>query len=247
MCCFSRPVIAVTGTKLFARATSPERQALVYSMVLHAREELAMILPIPVRPHSGEHALRFISLEAYPNFFKDMEKPFAPLPSDAPLRSASKGLKATLAVVEVGSFEASFVPTVHDFGRLSERFRLPSGTWDQLPQYERYGFAVFKLKPGTKVIHPMAFEFPRADRKRLFFPTVHIHDGKVHKTAGFDHALYCQKMPDDTFSVADWTESPGQSDSFMHLEKTAGLVAPKAHCYKSTINGVRKNTDTWVG
>src|SRR5207248_7445223 len=103
--------------------------------------------------------------------------------------SASKS-DGLLNVVDVGSFEASFVPTIPDFERLDERFRLPTGTWDQLPQYKQYGFTVFKLKPGAKVIHPMAFEFPRAAPARLFFPTVHIHDGKVHDTATFDHALY---------------------------------------------------------
>ena len=76
MCCFSRPVISVSGTNIFARATSPERQALVYSMVLNAREELAMILPIPVRLRSGEKAVRFINLEGYPDFFQDLEKAF---------------------------------------------------------------------------------------------------------------------------------------------------------------------------
>ncbi|MCA9590479.1 MAG: hypothetical protein KC657_34485 [Myxococcales bacterium] len=39
--------------------------------------------------------------------------------------------------------------------------------------------------------HPMAFEFPRRDA-RLFFPTVHVHDGEVHATAEFDHTLYAQ-------------------------------------------------------
>ena len=95
--------------------------------------------------------------------------------------------------------EASFVPTIADFDRLDERFRLPKETWHHLPQYNKFGFAVFKLKPGEKRIHPMAFEFPRSDSKRLFFPTVHIHDGEVHATADFDHILYCQQNPDEHF------------------------------------------------
>ncbi len=248
MCCFSRPVLAVSGTNIFARAMSPERQALVYSMILRSREELAMILPIPVRPHSGEHAVRFISLEAYPRFFHDMETAFQDWEGSkgVPLRAAPRAQSAPLAVVDVGSFEASFVPTVHDFSRLDERFRLPAGTWDRLPQYRNYGFAVFKLKPGAKVIHPMAFEFPRADRSRLFFPTVHIHDGKVHETATFDHALYCQKLPGDTFALAHWRESPALSDTFMQVPKSAGVVAPHAHCYQMKIVGRRKNADTWL-
>ena len=109
-------------------------------------------------------------------------------------------------MVEVGSFVASFVPTVKDFSRLDEQFRLPDGTWDKLPAYKDYGFAVFKLKKGEQKVHPMAFEFPRADKTRLFFPTVHIHDGKVHDQAGFDHVLYCQGV--DT--RMRWRESPSR-------------------------------------
>lgn len=249
MCCFSRRIESVSNTNIFARSFSSERQALVYNMVLDAGEELAMILPIPVRPHSGEKAVRFVSLEAYPNVFGDMEKGFpkeehvkGPLP-----RGLSKAHADSLEVVEVGSFEASFVPTIQDFDRLSERFRLPTGTWDQLPAYKDYGFAVFKLKPGAKIIHPMAFDFPRADPYRLFFPTVHIHDGKVHNTALFDHALYCQKMPQDRFSLAQWKESPEPCDRFMKLDKSAGIMEPATHCYQMKIVGRKKNADTWIG
>ena len=85
------------------------------------------------------------------------------------------------------------MPTVKDFARLDERFKLPPSTWDDLPGYKDYGFAVFKLKKGEQKVHPMAFEFPRGDTRKLFFPTVHIHDGKVHQTAGFDHA--CTASP----------------------------------------------------
>jgi hypothetical protein len=249
MCCFSRPVIAVNGTNIFARATSSERQALVYSMLLRTREELAMILPIPVRPHSGENAVRFINLKRYPNFFQDLERAFI---NDLGSKSASipppsGAARSPLAVVDVGSFEASFVPTIRDFDRLDERFRLPAGTWDQLPLYKNYGFTVFKLKPGAKVIHPMAFEFPRAQPHRLFFPTVHIHDGKVHDTAMFDHALYCQKMPGDTFSLAQWRESSVLAESFMKVEQSAGIVAPKTHCHQLQIRGRKKNADIWLG
>ena len=41
----------------------------------------------------------------------------------------------TLEVVEVGGFEASFVPRPEDFGRLDERFRLPADLWTRLNLY----------------------------------------------------------------------------------------------------------------
>jgi hypothetical protein len=47
MCCFSRPVIDVSRTNIFARAAPEGRQYLADAMTLRAAEDLAMILPLP--------------------------------------------------------------------------------------------------------------------------------------------------------------------------------------------------------
>src|SRR5688572_14325119 len=141
MCCFSRPVQSVRATNIFARSTEGGRQFLVYSMKLRAKEELAMVLPLPVKAGSGEKAVSFIDLKGYPEFFADLSKGF-PMPLGASPMSRSLGAAppaAKLEVVTVGSFEASFVPTVADFARLDERFRLPPGTWEKLPAYSNHG------------------------------------------------------------------------------------------------------------
>src|SRR5205807_9271838 len=187
MCCFSKPVISVSSTNIFARPAENGRQFLVYSMNIRAKYDLAMILPLPVKTPANEKDVQFIELKSYPDFFSDMEKGFPRPPSKEGVTLLS-GTRAgdhveKLEVIQVGNFEASFVPTVNDFSRLDERFRLPKDTWSKLPAYKTYGFAVFKLKPGAMTVHPMAFSFPRKDPVTLFFPTVHIHDGKVHKDA----------------------------------------------------------------
>src|SRR5580692_11099793 len=137
MCCFSRPVDLVANTNIFARASKDGRQFLVYSMTLSAKDDLAMILPIPSPKDAKEDAVKFINLEKYADFFKDLLAGFpvperntkGPQPGGPPTKSQP------LKVVEVGSFEASFVPAVKDFARLDERFRLPADVWDKLPQY----------------------------------------------------------------------------------------------------------------
>jgi hypothetical protein len=245
MCCFSRRVDKVADTTIFARAGKDGRQFLVYSMLLKAGEDLAMILPIPTPKASSEDAVRFISLEKYPDFFKDMATGYPPPPQPKNSRGAKSEAKLSLPklkVVEVGSFEASFVPTVKDFARLDERFRLPAGTWDDIPAYKEFGFAVFKLKKGEKKIHPMAFDFPRRDKAQLFFPTVHIHDGKVHKTATFDHILYLQRTGGET--AMDWEETPSLAGTFMKIDKCAGLVAKDEHVYRKFLRGRKTNADT---
>src|SRR5436305_14937280 len=139
MCCFSRAVEHVSQTRIFARSAGKGRQYVVYSMMIDAKEDLAMILPIPVPPKSPDDAVKFINLEKYPEFFLDLKKGFPPLPTAAPASRghslSAGGIKPKLEVVPVGSFEASFVPSIADFARLDERFRLPEGTWAALPQY----------------------------------------------------------------------------------------------------------------
>src|SRR5579872_953775 len=126
MCCFSRKVESVSGTNIFARGTAKGHQVLVYSMTLSAPEDLAMILPLPVPKVAKEDAVRFINLEKYPTFFADMARPFTPPPSRGGGGHTKGGTlsRPALKVVAVGSFEASFVPSVKDFARLDERFRL---------------------------------------------------------------------------------------------------------------------------
>jgi hypothetical protein len=245
MCCFSRPVQSVKATSIFARSAANGRQCLVYSMTMQAKEDLAMILPLPVQVGAGEKAVSFIDLSGYPGFFADLAKGF-PQPL-ATADSAPRGLGAQpprkLEVLKVGSFEASFVPTVNDFSRLDERFRLPAGTWDKLPAYRNHGFAVFKLKAGETKVHPMAFSFPRAKPEELFFPTVHIHDGKVHERAEFDHVLNCQRGPEDLFTLLDWEESFRPAAAFMQLAKAKDVIVGDGHCYKLTLSGDRPNQD----
>jgi hypothetical protein len=254
MCCFSGRVEKVADTNIFARASKGafargnklNKQVLVYAMFVAMKEDLAMILPIPTPKASKEDAVRFVSLKEYPEFFADMQKgfPIPPAASDEGGRGklAAK-VEKPLKVVPVGAFEASFVPAVNDFARLDQRFRLPAATWDSLPAYKDYGFVVFKLKKGESKVHPMAFEFPRADKTKLFFPTVHIHDGKIHETAEVDHALYCQTSGEDT---TDWTESPQPAGFFVNTEKAAGLVEKESHVYQQKIVGRKPNQDTWV-
>ena len=168
-----------------------------------------MILPLPVIPGRGEHALTFINLSGYEDFFKDLSEACEPefiepvlFDDDLELElDVAPGTIQVLTVHEVGDFEASYVPTMADFSRLDSRFRLPDEIWQKMPDYSDYGFAVFQLKltlaedfsETENTVHPMAFEFPTRDSDHLYFPTVHVHDGDYHENAGFYHTFYCQR------------------------------------------------------
>lgn len=217
-------------------------------MRLDAERDVAMVLPLPVAAGTGEDGVRFIDLSAYEKFFTDMQAAWLSratvgakgiVPASAP-----DSPQPTLKVVEVGKFEASFVPTIADFSRLDERFRLPADTWEKLPLYRTYGFAVFKLKPGNRRVHPMAFSFPRADRRALFFPTVHIHDGTIKLKAAFDHRLYCQRLPGDMLGMDGWRESDHLLGAHVDAQQAKELIDPQAHGHLLELHGLLDNRDT---
>jgi hypothetical protein len=100
-----------------------------------------------------------------------------------------------------------------------------------------WGFAVFRLKPGKKAhIHPMACRFRTRDASRLFFPTVHVHDGQVHASARFDHSLYDQgeRSERDERSV------------LMAPQDAHAIVARGEPVFRRTLRGELPNRDTWI-
>lgn len=246
MCCFSGKIESVHNTRIFARSHSDGRQFIIYSMSISSPEDVAMVLPIPVAAGSGEQAVQFVNLDAYPTLFDDMAKGFPVRVSRSaaagPFAAAGAAPKPILKINSVGAYEASYVPTPTDFSRLDERFRLPAGTWEKLPGYKGFGFVVFKLKQGEHDVHPMAFSFPTATPDRLFFPNLHIHDGEVHPKAEFDHTLYCQGAG---LRPGEWSESPGIATQFMKVAGTKGIVLGAQHVYKRTLAGMLANTD-WL-
>jgi hypothetical protein len=213
-----------------------------------------MVLPLPVRRGAGDDAVTFVDLSGYPDFFRDLGRAF-PESFAFGLALQSRGAPAPAArplpVVDVGDFEASFVPTPRDFDRLDPRFRLPPSFFDALPAYADFGFAVFRLRPRKKglfggakrqSVHPMALAFPRRDARATFFPTVHVHDGSVPAEAQFDHTLFVQPSP-LVAALLGWTPSTGPVESFVDVAKSHGLVAAGAPAFSLPLFGPLPNAD----
>ena len=243
MCCFSGRVEKVESTRIFARLTAPGRQVLVYQMKVAAAAEVAMVLPLPVPPGTREDAIGWVALDGYAEFFADVAKAF-PAPATMSAYGAF-GAPAPLAVVTVGDFVASFVPTLRDFARLDPRFRMQPGTIDSVPHYADWGFAVFQLsatRGSTQEVHPMAFEFPTRHPQHLFYPTLHVHDGALHREAVFAHALYAQGIA----AEPRWARSPVPLGQTVDLVRSRGLIDGAAPVSASSIYGVHPNQDIWL-
>ncbi len=56
--------IDISATKIFARHTEPGYQLIIYGMSIATDSSAAMILPIPIKPESGEDAIRFIDMDS---------------------------------------------------------------------------------------------------------------------------------------------------------------------------------------
>lgn len=271
MCCFTGAVREVAHTQVFARLAA-RRQVVAYAMEFSAAEDLAMVLPLPVAPGTKESDVRFLSLGDQPGFFEDLATLF---PSPV---SAQAGDLATLSldedvarleVHEVGAFEASFVPTMADFARLDPRFRIDPTVWADVPDPElaSSGFAVFKLRAGERqTVHPMAFEFPTRNPAALFFPTLHVHDGRYHREADFSHLLY-GRLPDvherataehDDLEVVPppqlatvhgplWIErATGEPSGVPGLADCSEVLGNEGVLFRSAIHGRRVNRDVWM-
>ena len=269
MCCFSGPVEHVTSTRIFARRAENGRQVLAYQMQYASRRPVAMILPLPTalgRPSAAaaEPLVTFINLKGYPEFFAHMETAFpAPRPLFSSFAAKSEEISVTatvLPVQTVGDFVASFVPTVADFRRLDKQFVLPPQTWSKIPAYHDYGFAVFQLKAAQngKILHPMAFSFASRYSNKLFFPTVHIHDGQVHASEDFDHDLFWQPQPVPRFWGLFPARQPVPCDAeyvrnsadvmgkFVNPVKAKGLIARTGAGLKARLSGTLQNRDTFI-
>jgi hypothetical protein len=258
MCCFSRTVPFVGDTRVFARASADGAQYLAYAMTVDLPEALAMVLPLPVPVGTPDDGVEFIDLSGYPKFFDDLAKAFpafAMAGSRGP-RPEAIARQAKLAVVDVGAFEASFVPSVRDFDRLDARFRLPDSFFEALPRYADWGFAVFRLKPNgdrrRQAIHPMALRFPRREARGLYFPTVHMHDGAIPDVATFDHMLYAQVSPllaalmKSDAPMLGFHPSTGAVGDFVDARRDRGLTEPLGVVHRAALNGELTNADTWL-
>jgi len=252
MCIFRGKVEQVSKTRIYGRTTKDAIQYLVYQMEFSADDDVAMILPFPADRSRGEP--EFINLERCPKFFDKIDKAFhEPVMRSFSLTKSAgaRRTRSTLRVHSVGAFEGSFVPTIRDFDRLDERFQFAPSTLDAMRElYSDFSFAVFKLKAGSnQEVHPMAFRFCTAQPDRVFYPTVHVHDGEMHETEHFDHSIYTQ-IPTDRTEIEvdearkDGTSTPSDERLTQHLSiKESQGILSNDYGFRMKFKGRYRNQD----
>ncbi|WP_444930786.1 hypothetical protein ACJJIF_03095 [Microbulbifer sp. SSSA002] len=243
MCIFTGEVESVENTRIFSRQDG-SRQLIIYDMYLSAKDETAMVLPIPVSNFTSGAPVEFIDLSSYSNIFDDIESLFLQWP--AVYLQDCLSADSPIEVHEVGAYEASFVPTPNDFRRLDSRFSLSDTFFEQAPEYSNYGFVVFKLKAGKAKVHPMAFWFRKDDDGQLFFPTKHMHKGIVNKNDTYHHTLYAQGNFENNQGLTS-VNLEEKVNNLNNIEKRSlGLVSNKENIHKKSIYGEHENKDIWI-
>ncbi len=260
MCCFAQSVQSVANTRIFARLTGQGGQFLVYQMDYQSLTPNAMILPLPAALPAKEESIRFLSLKEYPQFFRDLDRGFPGEPvsrsRNLPISSQLE-TKSQLVVHDVGDYVASFVPHMDDFDRLDPRFVIPQSSWNKIPGYADYSFAVFQLKSLGGTVHPIAMEFQTRWPEQIFFPTVHIHDGEVHDKEHFDHLVYLQNSawddgvlpyasPEASDPATKFVRSKWLAKQFINMGKANGLVAADQLVHRKAMQGYLPNSDTII-
>ena len=258
MCCFAQPVDSVSQTRIFGRLTEQKSQFVAYQMRYASKLTNAMILPVPIQTHAKKKPIRFIDLSAYPEFFRHLERGFPQPKSLTESRAVESGPQVdSLRVHKVGQFEASFVPTINHFQKLDPRFSISKNIWNKIPDYADYGFVVFQLHELSGEPHPMAFEFSTRLTDTIFLPTIHIHDGEVHRREAFDHTLYVQNSDIDLAGgdyqghklwdlKSGWARSYASAEKFIDTTRANDLIAGDLKVHRKTMKGTFTNEDQFI-
>ena len=116
---------------------------------------------------------------------------------------------------------------------------------------------MFQLKNLAGSPHPIAFDFATRLAERIFFPTVHIHDGTVHQEDVFDHMLYLQDARYDARAgeyvgeaaidaKTGFVRSVARASGWMDLQLSKGIIAGDLLVHRLAMVGKHPNQDVIV-
>lgn len=255
---FADVVQRVYRTRIFSAMESVEQQILVYDARVATKVRNAMILPIPTRPGT-QAAIELVDLSGYASFFDTLSSMFeeavsAAMPCATPAQSV-------LAVVRVGAFEASIVPTVDDLSRLDRRFsfagesflpwRRKRGLLDVVrDRYADHAFVVYQIAKGESHLHPFGLRF-KTRYQSLFFPTLHVHDGDAPAQTPFDHELYAQRasfLSEEMERTGQpfWEVARNERSTLPARGSLPSFVDSRSPVIRMQVGGLLPNQDTFA-
>jgi hypothetical protein len=195
----------------------PTRQLTVYCNQVNMTSEAGlMILPFPTgesRNTTETAGCEFYDLSSYKDLFthlhyhcweasyyaKGMEKATNSL-------SVDEDTWTPLKVHEVGSYQASIVPTFKDFSRIRQDVFVIKPELQQFLQQQyphSFSFVVCQLKKSAKY-HPFAYMHNMLPSGKLFIPTVHWHEHSVSHEMEKPFLATSRTLPQPQRFTTDW-------------------------------------------
>lgn len=260
MCIISGNVNNVAKTNIFvAPLEDGQRQLTVYSNVVDLSEDQGvMVLPFPYtpgrptrnNPHAGSQ-VEFVDLSAYANLFDDLKSVTLDLAPTA--LGKSRGMPKSLAIVDVGSYKASFVSSMDDFKHLdSSQFPVKPEVLafmrDEYPA-DATAFVVCRLQQ-SKAYHPFGYIHRITDQK-MFIPTMHYHfdAASAMEESDWDHSIYVWNGMIDRFE-SNCSKVFVNHDLEQVLQEVNLSKLPKLAKFQSVagyrITDYQANHDLWV-
>ncbi len=186
MCIFTGGIRSVSNTRILLVPLNDGRQMTVYQNDVETSGSdgigRAMILPVPSSP-KGE-PIHFVDMSKFRGNIFDRCDMFFP---ERNYEAASMGFgggfgsheqkSAPLPVQRVGGYNCSVVPTIGDFGRLSDaHFKIPTNVAQVLSANYSQGFSFVVCVFDRNIkAHPIAYISSRFHDGKLFIPTRHAH------------------------------------------------------------------------
>lgn len=240
MCIINEEVDDVNSTQIYASLDkSGKRQLTIYSNKIVTEKDNAMILPVP-----NPQSVSFVDLSDYTSIFDDFQRSFI---KRLTLSNTSKSrgfpsmncVNDTLAVHNVGSYQASIVPSLSDFNKLDKSiFTINPEVFTILQKNysSTFGYIVCKLKKGTHAYHPFAYThdtymienqfslmdlfYNKQKKPLLFIPTRHYHT----------HVHFSHKNNNSEF-VDDWDHIIYTSNANLHTSARNNAIGSSDNNY----------------
>eukprot|EP00039_Didymoeca_costata_P014148 m.225482 g.225482 ORF g.225482 m.225482 type:complete len:278 (+) comp15957_c4_seq10:185-1018(+) len=243
MCIIQGKVERVAKTNIMVAPIQNGLQLTVYSNNVAMKDAAgAMLLPFPlVAEMSDEKQLeepcQLVDLSEYKTLFSELNRACFPVMKSLSInRNASPNCSDSLAVVQIGSYKASIVPTIGDFERLRmDVFTIDPVVFEFLSQKypNQYGFVVCQLDK-ERDYHPFGYITQKLPDGSMFIPTMHYHEHaktkKKHNPsthADWDHEI---------FSINHPLLGPRQQDSSSKAAtKSNGMFSKTGTCKRNVL------------
>lgn len=165
-----------------------------------------MILPVPSTKEGADISL--VSMEGAEDLFKVLNEIYTPRARSMGLSKSKSRETFSLEVKKVGDYDVSIVPSLRDFDRLSDIFKVSENVSEILESNYSNGFSfVVAMLNKTGSFQPLAYTHEMPRDLKMFVPTRHEHGDDEEGLPDWDHTIYINSFADPTHHIKQEIDS----------------------------------------